>query len=145
MSWVDTKLGEICTLHYGKSLKDYQDNTPEDNPVQVFGTNGPIGWTKKPLTQNPTIVIGRKGAYRGVHIAKHSSWTIDTAYYSQLDEDRVHLPWMYYRLKLLDINSMNSARPFPAPSGKTSTLPVSRSPTSPPKSGSRGCFRPMTT
>ncbi|WP_417239156.1 restriction endonuclease subunit S [Celeribacter halophilus] len=114
MNWVDTKLGEICTLHYGKSLKGYQNNTPEDNPVQVFGTNGPIGWTKKPLTQGPTIVIGRKGAYRGVHIAKRSSWTIDTAYYSELDENRVCLPWMYYRLKLLDINSMNSGAAIPS-------------------------------
>lgn len=108
------KLGEICTLHYGKSLSNYRDSDPEANPVQVFGTNGPIGWTRDGLTSDPTIVVGRKGAYRGVHFAKNPSWTIDTAYYVSLNRHDLDLKWLYYRLLLLDINRMDTGAAIPS-------------------------------
>lgn len=114
MSWPDFKLGSICTLNYGKSLRDYHDNSPENSPVRVFGTNGPIGWTQGPLTETPTIVVGRKGAYRGVHYSEGPSWTIDTAYFLTLECEEVDLKWLYYRLLLLDINRMDTGAAIPS-------------------------------
>ena len=114
MSWKPVKLGEICTLNYGKSLQNYSDNLPEDGSARVFGTNGPIGWTKEPLTKEPTIIVGRKGAYRGVHISSGPSWAIDTAYFTSTDPSVVDLRWFFYRLRLLDINSMNSGAAIPS-------------------------------
>lgn len=114
MSWKSVKLGEICTLHYGKSLQNYSDHLPEEGSARVFGTNGPIGWTKAPLTKEPTIIVGRKGAYRGVHISNGPSWTIDTAYFTSTDSSVVDLRWFFYRLRLLDINSMNSGAAIPS-------------------------------
>ena len=114
MSWTPVKLGEICTLNYGKSLQNYSDHLPEEGSARVFGTNGPIGWTKEPLTKEPTIIVGRKGAYRGVHISSGPSWTIDTAYFTSTDPSVVDLQWFFYRLRLLDINSMNSGAAIPS-------------------------------
>jgi type I restriction enzyme, S subunit len=108
------KLGEVCILHYGKSLQGYQDNEPLNAPVRVFGTNGPIGWTKKPLIQEPTIVIGRKGAYRGVHFSGGPSWTIDTAYFLTLKKTDIDLKWLFYRLLLLDVNRMDTGAAIPS-------------------------------
>jgi type I restriction enzyme S subunit len=114
--WSKVKLGEVCKLHYGKSLTEYQDLATEEHGVRVFGTNGPIGWTKAALTDHPTLVIGRKGAYRGVHRSEDPSWTIDTAFYTTIDGDRLLLKWFYYRLLLLDINRMNSGGAIPSTS-----------------------------
>lgn len=118
MSWSNVKLGDVCTLHYGKSLSGYSSGVtpgPEDC-ARVFGTNGPIGWTKEPLTDHPTLIIGRKGAYRGVQFSAGPSWTIDTAYFTTIDEARLHLKWFYFRLLLLDINRMNSGGAIPSTS-----------------------------
>ena len=56
MSWTTVKLGQILKLHYGKSLSGYPTEKSDENNVRVFGTNGPIGWTKTALTDQPTLV-----------------------------------------------------------------------------------------
>ena len=108
------KLGQVCQLHYGKALQGYQDNDPAESPVRVYGTNGPIGWTKTALIEQPTIIIGRKGAYRGVHFSKRPSWTIDTAYFLTTASSDIDLEWLYYRLLLIDINRMDSGAAIPS-------------------------------
>jgi type I restriction enzyme, S subunit len=108
------KLGELCVLNYGKGLHGYEVKPQETLPIEVFGTNGPIGWTKSPLYNQPAIIIGRKGAYRGVHFASGPSWTIDTAYFLTLLDDDVGLKWLYYRLLILDINRMDSGSAIPS-------------------------------
>jgi type I restriction enzyme S subunit len=110
----DTRLGELCTLNYGKALRNYEPDPDESLPVRVFGTNGPIGWASLPLYDRPTIVIGRKGAYRGVHFAAGPSWTIDTAYYLTLRTDDIDLKWLYYRLLIVDINRMDTGSAIPS-------------------------------
>ncbi len=114
MSWDQFSLGEVCELHYGKASKAYYDAPKEDGDARVFGTNGPIGWCAEALTEDSTIVIGRKGAYRGVHFSEGRSWTIDTAYYLTPKSPIADLKWLYYRLKLVDINSMNSGAAIPS-------------------------------
>ena len=108
------RLGELCTLNYGKALRTYDPNTQDSHIVRVFGTNGPIGWTTSPLCEHPAIIIGRKGAYRGVHYASGPSWTIDTAYYLTLRDSNVDLKWLYYRLLLVDINRMDTGSAIPS-------------------------------
>ena len=119
MNAIDTntrisRLGELTTLYYGKSLSGYKDNSPVDNPFRVFGTNGPIGWSKKYLFEGPSIVVGRKGAYREVHWAEGNSWVIDTAYFLRLNNKDVDLHWLYWKLKTLDINRLDSGSAIPS-------------------------------
>ena len=108
------KLGQVCQLHYGKALQSYQDNDPKESPIRVYGTNGPIGWTKTALIEQPTIIVGRKGAYRGVHFSKRPSWTIDTAYFLTTTSNDIDLEWLYYRLLLVDINRMDTGAAIPS-------------------------------
>ena len=108
------KLGQVCQLHYGKAIQGYQDNDPKESPIRVYGTNGPIGWTKTALIEQPTIIVGRKGAYRGVHFSKRPSWTIDTAYFLTATSNDIDLEWLYYRLLLVDINRMDTGAAIPS-------------------------------
>ena len=108
------RLGELCTLNYGKGLRCYEQKPDEALPIKVYGTNGPIGWTRSPLYDQPTIIIGRKGAYRGVHFASDPSWTIDTAYYLTLRTNNINLKWLYYRLLIVDINRLDTGSAIPS-------------------------------
>lgn len=114
MTWPTATLGDVSELHYGRALEGYHSEPDGESVARVFGTNGPIGWAKSALTDSPTIIVGRKGAYRGVHFSDGPSWTIDTAYYTEIRSDLVDLKWFYYRLLLLDINALNSGAAIPS-------------------------------
>lgn len=114
MSWPRIRLGEVSELVYGKGLRDYKDEQDDEHPARVFGTNGPIGWAKQSLIEQPTVIVGRKGAYRGIHFSDTPSWTIDTAFYTTVDPDRMNMRWFYYRMLLVDINGMNSGAAIPS-------------------------------
>ena len=63
------------TLEYGKSLGGYNDAI---GAYAVYGTNGTIGYHSEPLCKHPGIIVGRKGAYRGVHFCSEPFFVIDT-------------------------------------------------------------------
>jgi type I restriction enzyme R subunit len=68
---------------------------------------GGIGYHSEPLCTHPGIIIGRKGAYRGVHFCSEPFFVIDTAFYVE-PRKPVDLRWAYYELLRRDINSMDS-------------------------------------
>lgn len=110
--WRKCEWGDIATLEYGKSLRGYQET---DGHYRVFGTNGPIGWHDEPLCTHPGVIIGRKGAYRGVHYSPKPFFVIDTAFYVEPKEE-MDLRWAYYCLLTYDINSMDSGSAIPSTS-----------------------------
>ena len=110
--WHECHWGDLATLEYGKSLRDYQD---KKGPYPVYGTNGPIGKHSEPLCNHPGVIIGRKGAYRGVHYSKIPFFVIDTAFYLKPKID-IDLKWAYYELLTQDINNMDSGSAIPSTS-----------------------------
>jgi type I restriction enzyme, S subunit len=104
--------GDITTLEYGKSLRSYQE---AEGRYRVYGTNGPIGWNDEPLCKHPGVIIGRKGAYRGVHYSPAPFFVIDTAFYLEPKEE-IDLRWAYYCLLTYDINAMDSGSAIPSTS-----------------------------
>jgi type I restriction enzyme, S subunit len=110
--WRDTTWGNIATLEYGKAIRDYQNAT---GSVPVFGTNGPIGWHHTHLCPSAGVVIGRKGAYRGIHYSSRPFFVIDTAFYLKPKEP-LDTKWAYYCLLTYDINGMDSGSAIPSTS-----------------------------
>ena len=93
--WRSSVWGDEVTLEYGKALRGY---SLTKGTYRVFGSNGPIGWTSEALTQGPGVVLGRKGAYRGVEFCRDPFWVIDTAYYIVPKTD-LDMRWLYYAVK----------------------------------------------
>ena len=110
--WLETTWGEIATLEYGKAIRGYQ-NASGDYPV--YGTNGPIGWHHTPLCNSDGVVIGRKGAYRGIHYSHTPFFVIDTAFYLK-PKVALDTKWTYYCLLTYDINGMDSGSAIPSTS-----------------------------
>jgi len=110
--WNRKRWGDIATLEYGKSLRDYR---AEGGKYRVFGTNGPIGFHHEALCNSAGIVIGRKGAYRGIHYSRDPFFVIDTAFYLK-PKTPFDLKWAYYELLRFDINSMDSGSAIPSTS-----------------------------
>ena len=110
--WECLTWGNISTLEYGKSLRDYKN---ANGPFKVFGTNGQIGRHTQALWNSEGIVIGRKGAYRGVHYSSDPFFVIDTAFYLK-PLKYFSMKWAYQELIRFDINSMDSGSAIPSTS-----------------------------
>ena len=99
-------------MEYGKSLRGYKSSK---GPYRVYGTNGPIGWHTEMLCPHPSVIIGRKGAYRGVHYSSTPFFAIDTAFYLK-PKTEIDARWAYYQLLTQDINGMDSGSAIPSTS-----------------------------
>ena len=111
--WRKCTWGDVATLAYGKSLSGYKG--AGETPVKVFGTNGPIGYTTRALSEGPGVVVGRKGAYRGIHFSSGDFFVIDTAFFLQPTVP-LDMRWAYYELLTHDINGMDSGSAIPSTS-----------------------------
>jgi type I restriction enzyme, S subunit len=110
--WAARAWGALATLEYGRALRGYDR---QDGAYPVYGTNGRIGAHTEALCPHPGVIIGRKGAYRGVHYCDTPFFAIDTAFYLA-PRAAVELRWAYYELLRQDINSMDSGSAIPSTS-----------------------------
>lgn len=108
--WRASTWGDEISLEYGKSLRGY-DATP--GRFRVFGSNGPIGWTSEPLADGPGVILGRKGAYRGVRYSPEPFFVIDTAYYV-VPKTETDMRWLYYAIKHHKLGEIDDGSPVPS-------------------------------
>lgn len=110
-NWKKYKWGSVASLEYGKGVRDFKTSIGN---IPVYGTNGPIGFTTEILCPYPSIIIGRKGAYRGVHYSPTPFFVIDTAFYLKPKNQNIDLKFAYYNLLLQDINGLDSGSAIPS-------------------------------
>ena len=109
-NWRESTWGDEISLEYGKARRGHANST---GPFRVFGSNGPIGWTDTPLAPGPGVVLGRKGAYRGVAYSPNPFFVIDTAYYvaSKSTHD---VRWLFYAIKHYKLGEIDDGSPIPS-------------------------------
>ena len=110
VDWRPSTWGDEVALEYGKAIRGY---SPTHGKYRVFGSNGPIGWTSEALTQGPGVILGRKGAYRGVEYCRDPFWVIDTAYYLA-PKTELDMRWLYYAVKYYKLGEVDDGSPIPS-------------------------------
>ncbi|PDT73073.1 restriction endonuclease subunit S [Bradyrhizobium sp. C9] len=108
--WRATTWGKEISLEYGKGIRGYADAI---GPYRVFGSNGPVGWTSEALAPGPGIILGRKGAYRGVRFSKEPFFVIDTAYYV-VPKSGLDMRWLYYAIIHHKLGEIDDGSPIPS-------------------------------
>lgn len=108
--WRPSNWGDEVTLEYGRAIRGYSQT---HGKYRVFGSNGSIGWASNALTQGPGVVLGRKGAYRGVEFCREPFWVIDTAYYVVPKTD-LDMRWLYYAVKHYKLGEVDDGSPIPS-------------------------------
>ena len=108
--WRQSRWGDEVTLEYGKAIRGYSQT---NGKYRVFGSNGCIGWTSEALTNGPGVILGRKGAYRGVEFSREPFWVIDTGYYLVPKSD-LDMRWLYYAVKHYKLGEVDDGSPVPS-------------------------------
>lgn len=109
-TWQHKTWGEVVELKYGKAIRGYKDL---DSGFRVFGSNGPIGYAEEPLFKGPGVILGRKGAYRGVEYSASDFSVIDTAY-SVEPIVEMNMRWLYYAIQYYGLGEIDDGSPIPS-------------------------------
>ncbi len=110
-------LQKIATIKYGKNQKKVASS---DGNIPIYGTGGLMGYATKSLYDRPSVLIGRKGTIDKVRYVTYPFWTVDTLFYTEINEALVLPHYLYYAMTLLDLNQFNEGTTIP--SLRTETL-----------------------
>ena len=110
-------LNELAKIRYGKNQKKVLN---ENGKIPIYGTGGLIGYANDYLYDKPSVLIGRKGTIDKVKYVEHKFWTVDTLFYTEINEKLVVPKFLYYLMSLLDLNQYNEGTTIP--SLRTETL-----------------------
>ena len=104
------RIREWAPFSYGKGLPKHKRAATGN--IRVYGSNGVVGYHDTPLTNGPTIIIGRKGTVGAVHYSSDPCWPIDTTFFIEGDDPVLHR-FKYYALKAADLHNMNADSAVP--------------------------------
>ena len=97
-------LGDVCELIYGKGL-DKIDRLENDG-IPAYGANGVKTYSTKILSDEPSIIIGRKGSAGELTRVSVAFWALDVTYYTKINKKLIDLDFLYYTLSSMDLPSM---------------------------------------
>lgn len=101
-NWRNGLLGEALSFEYGDNLPALKRREGE---FPVYGSNGIVGTHDAYLTNEPAIIVGRKGSAGALNIATGPSWTTDVAYFVRPPRE-VNLRFTYYLLASLRLGEL---------------------------------------
>ncbi len=114
--WEWIRLGNILKISSGKALPSYKMGSGK---IPVYGGNGITGYHDEFFVEKPSIIVGRVGYYCGsVHLCKQPCWVTDNAFITYFSENNIHIEFLYWLLKTINLKQNVSATAQPVISGK---------------------------
>ena len=110
-------LKELVNIKYGKNQKDVEN---PNGKYPIYGTGGLMSYADKYLYDKPSVLIGRKGSISKVKFSDKPFWTVDTLFYTEVNEDIVLPKYLYYKMLNMDMSDYNEGTTIP--SLRTDTL-----------------------
>lgn len=108
-NWQTSRLDDVCTIKYGKDHKHLQSGK-----VPVYGSGGIMRYVDTALYTNKSVLIPRKGSLDNLYFVETPFWTVDTLFYTEIDETKIMPEFLYYQLKLFDLAGMNVGSAVPS-------------------------------
>lgn len=114
--WKLKRIGDLLKVRHGKSQNSIAD---ENGDYPILATSGEIGRTNSCLYEKPSVLIGRKGTINKPQYIERPFWTIDTLFYTEIEENN-YPRFIFY--KFCTINWLNYNEASGVPSLNASTL-----------------------
>ena len=102
-------LGELLVIKNGKDHKDLNDGN-----IPVYGSGGLMRYVNRSIYDGESILLPRKGSLENIQYVNKPFWTVDTLYYSVVDNDTANAFYLFNYLKRLDLSNLNSGTGVPS-------------------------------
>ena len=103
------KLRELLTIKNGKDHKQLKEGV-----YPVLGSGGVMRYVDTFLYDKPSVLLPRKGSLNNIQYSDKPFWTVDTLYYTEVNEKKVNAYYLYNYLKLLDLSNLDSGTGVPS-------------------------------
>ena len=107
--WKEYKLGNVLTIKYGKDHKQIADGE-----IPIYGSGGIMRYGERSLYDGPSILIPRKGSLNNIMFANNPFWTVDTMFWTIINEDIANPLFVYYSICKKDLASLNVGSAVPS-------------------------------
>lgn len=108
-NWKEYKLSDLMQIKYGKDHKHLADGS-----YPLYGSGGIMRYVEKPLYEEESILIPRKGTLSNLFYLNEPFWSVDTMFYSQINKELALPKYLYYTLKTFDLASLNVGSAVPS-------------------------------
>ena len=107
--WKEYKLGDLLKIKYGKDHKKLGDGD-----IPVYGSGGIMRTGDAYLSDKPSVLIPRKGTLSNIFYVEEPFWTVDTMFWSEINDNIVIPKYLYYAIKDYKWDSMNVGSAVPS-------------------------------
>lgn len=103
------RLSNLMQIKYGKDHKHLADGV-----YPLYGSGGIMRFVEKPLYEEESILIPRKGTLSNLFYLDQPFWSVDTMFYSKINKELVLPKYLFYTLKTYDLASLNVGSAVPS-------------------------------
>ena len=102
-------LKELLKIKNGKDHKILLEGD-----IPVFGSGGIMRFGNKYLYDKESILLPRKGSLENIQFCRVPFWTVDTLYYTEINDKLTEPYYLYCFLKCLNLEMLNSGTGVPS-------------------------------
>lgn len=102
-------LKDLVTIKNGRDHKHLADGK-----FPVYGSGGIMRYAESYLYDKPSILLPRKGTLDNIQFCEVPFWTVDTSYYTEVNETLCNPYYLYCYLNLLDLSKLNTGTGVPS-------------------------------
>lgn len=103
------KVRDLLKIRNGKDHKELKEGN-----IPVFGSGGIMRFGDRYLYNKESILLPRKGTLSNIQWVDEPFWTVDTLYYTEINESLVDGYFLYSYLTNLDLSKLNSGTGVPS-------------------------------
>jgi len=107
--WKEYKLGDVIEIKYGKDHKNLLEGI-----YPCFGSGGIMRYVNKPIYEEESILIPRKGSLNNIMHQHKPFWTVDTMFWSKINQSIVNGKFLFYQMTLIDYTNLNVGSAVPS-------------------------------
>ena len=102
-------LKDLVTIKNGKDHKKLKDG---EHPV--YGSGGIMRYVDSYLYDKESVLLPRKGTLNNIQFVNVPFWTVDTCYYTEVNEALVLPYYLFCCLRNFDVESLNTGSAVPS-------------------------------
>lgn len=113
MEYTTYKLSDILKIGNGKD-----HSSLDDGEYPVLGSGGIMRYANQYLYDGESVLLPRKGTLNNIQYIKGKFWTVDTCYYTIINQEKVVPYYLYRMLRYLDLSGLDSGASIPSMTSK---------------------------
>jgi restriction endonuclease S subunit len=102
-------LSDVLKIKNGKDYKKFSEGE-----IPVYGSGGVIAYIDKFAYNKPSVLIPRKGSIDKLYYTEQPFWTVDTIFYTEINDEIINPKFVYYYLQTQHLERLNTGGGVPS-------------------------------